>query len=559
MKKWMKYTLVGVALAGCLLLGAAAKSNAYKLGKNIDLLINMLRYVELFYVDDVDGDKVLEAAAEGMTKILDPYTEYIPSERMGDFKVMTTGKYGGVGSLIRQRGDYVEFSAPYKGSPADKAGIRPGDRIVEIEGKSAKGYTTQQVSDKLKGDAGSSIKITIEKFPTGELVPLKIQRERIAIPGVPYYGMVAEGIGYIAHSEFTEGCSADLLKAYEALSAQGMKALVLDYRDNTGGILQEAVKILSLFLPVGSEVVSTRSPKSPNENRVFKTENPPVSTDLPIVVLTDNSSASATEIVAGALQDYDRAVIMGQRTFGKGLVQSTYPLGYDAYVKMTTSKYHLPSGRCVQAKDYSAHNEDGSVASVPDSLISEFHTRAGRKVYDGGGVMPDVKLEPEYVSTFAVMVYAQGFVDDFLTDYCARHYDELEGSVVPTQYHFTDEAYGEFVEFMKDKTVAWESYATHLWKEFKKAAEKERWEENMSEQMAQIEANITNDTQDNLWLYKQELQRIIENQIVARYCYSEGATAHNLPNDTELKSAVELLQNAERYTAIVTTQDTERK
>ena len=559
MKRGVKYSIVAVAVAGCLLLGAAAKDNAYNLGKNIDLLINMLRFVDLFYVDDVESDKVAEAAAQGMTKILDPYTEYIPAERMGDFKAMTTGKYGGVGSLIRQRGDYVEFSAPYKNSPADLAGIRPGDRIVEIDGKSAKGFTTQQVSDKLKGDAGSSIKITIEKFPTGELVPLKIQRERIAIPGVPYYGMVGDSIGYISHSEFTEGCSADMMRAYEALAKQGLKGLVLDYRDNTGGILQEAVQVLSLFLPTGSEVVSTRSSKGGAENRVFKTENPPITTDIPIVVLTDNSSASASEIVAGALQDYDRAVLMGQRTFGKGLVQSTYPLGYESYIKMTTAKYYLPSGRCVQAKDYSAHNEDGSVASVPDSLISEFHTRAGRKVYDGGGVMPDVRLEPEYVSTFAVMVYAQGFVDDFLSEYCARHYDELQEAVVPTQYHFSDEAYGEFVEFMKDKTVAWESYATHLWKEFKKAAEKERWEENMSEQMAQIEANITNDTQDNILLYKKELQSIIENQIVARYCYSEGATKHLLPNDVELKRAVELLQDLEKYNTILTSQDTERK
>lgn len=559
MRKVVKHTLVVVALGCCVLLGAAAKNSAYKLGKSVEQLVSMLRYINLFYVDDLESEKILGAAAEGMTKILDPYTEYLPAENMDAFEVMTTGKYGGVGSLIRRRGDYVEFSAPYKGSPADRAGIRPGDRIVEIEGESAKGYTNEQVSNRLKGDPGSSVRLTVEKFPSGELEELKIQRERIAIPGVPYYAMVADSIGYIAHSDFTEGCSADLLKAYQALKAQGMKALVLDYRGNSGGILQEAVAILSLFLPSGSEVVSTRSSKEGADNRVFRTENQPVDTQIPIVVLANSGSASAAEIVTGALQDYDRAVVVGQRTFGKGLVQTTFPLGYDAFLKMTTSKYYLPSGRCVQAIDYAAHNEDGSVASVPDSLISEFHTRGGRKVYDGGGVMPDVRLEPEYVSTFAVVVYAQGFVDDFLAEYCARHYDELEGKVVPTEYRFDDEAYGEFVEFMKDKTVAWESYASRLWKEFKKAAEKERWEENMSEQMAQIESNITNDTQDNLWLYKQELQRIIENQIVARYNYNEGATAHDLPTDQELKCAIELLQNSERYNTILTSQDTARR
>lgn len=560
MKQRVKRISIGVvAVAACVLLGAAASSNTHNLGKTVEVLVNMLRTINLFYVDDVPSQKIMNAAAEGMTKILDPYTDYIPAEEMEAFTTLTTGKYGGVGSLIRLAGDYVEFSAPYKGSPADRAGIRPGDRIVEIDGKSAKGLNTQQVSDRLRGDAGTSIKVTVEKFPSRERVTLKLERERIAIPGVPYYGMLNDSVGYISHSEFTEGSSSDLLRAYESLKSQGMRSLVLDYRGNTGGILQEAVNILSFFLPEGSEVVSTRSSKFPKENHSIKTSSSPVDLDMPIVVMTDSRSASAAEIVAGALQDYDRAVLVGQRTFGKGLVQSSYPLGYDAMLKITTAKYYLPSGRCIQAIDYAAHNEDGSVAFVPDSLISEFKTQAGRKVYDGGGVMPDVKLEPEYVSTFAVVVYAQGFVDDFIADYCARHYEELEGAVVPTKYHFSEEAYGEFVEFMKDKEVAWESAASRLWKEFKKAAEKERWQESMAEQMTHIEANITNSTEDNLWLYKQELQGIIEDQIVARYCYNEGGVEHSLPDDKELARALEVLDNKEEYRRILAEQDTERK
>ena len=554
-----KISIVALSLAVCATLVAAAESSTHNLGKTVDVLVNMLRSINLFYVDDVAPEKIMNAAAEGMTKILDPYTEYIAPEEMDDFAVMTTGKYGGVGSLIRLAGDYVEFSAPYKGSPADRIGIRPGDRIVAVDGKDTKGFTTQQISSLLKGDPGSTVKVTIEKFPSRERVTHKIERERIAIPGVPYYGMVAEGVGYICHSDFTEGSSSELLRAYESLREQGMTSLILDYRSNGGGILQEAVSILSFFLPEGSEVVSTRSTKNPNANKSWKTTTRPIDLTTPIVVLTNSNSASAAEIVAGALQDYDRAVLVGQRTFGKGLVQSSFPLGYDAALKITTSKYHLPSGRCIQAIDYAAHNDDGSVAFVPDSLICEFKTKAGRKVYDGGGVMPDVKMDPEYVSTFAVVVYAQGFVDNFLADYCARHYEELEGAVVPTQYHFSDEAYGEFVEFMKDKKVAWESSASRLWKEFKKAAEKERWEESMTTQMAEIEANITNDTEDNLWLYKQELQDIIENQIVTRYCYNEGGTAHSLATDAELAKAIELLGDREQYTKILAEQDTERK
>ncbi len=560
MKRGVKnISIIAATAVLCITLVSAAGGNAHNLGKTVDVLVGMLRSINLFYVDDVSPEKIMNAAAEGMTKILDPYTDYIPAEEVEAFTTMTTGKYGGVGSIIRIAGDYVEFSAPYKGSPADRAGIRPGDRIVEIDGKSTKGFTTQQVSNLLKGDAGSAVKVTVEKFPSRERQTLKLTRERIAIPGVPYYGMVNDSVGYISHSDFTEGCSGDLLRAYESLKAQGMRSLVLDYRNNGGGILQEAVSVLSFFLPEGSEVVSTRSSKNPSTNKSIKTENRPIDLDIPIVVLTNNGSASAAEIVAGALQDYDRAVLVGQRTYGKGLVQSSYPLGYDAILKITTSKYHLPSGRCIQAIDYAAHNEDGSVAFVPDSLVSEFKTKAGRKVYDGGGVMPDVRLEPEYVSTFAVVVYAQGLVDDFLAEYCARHYEELEGKVIPTEYHFSDEAYGEFVEFMKDKEVAWESSASRLWKEFKKAVEKERQQESMAEQMAHIEANITNTTEDNLWLYKKELQDIIEDQIVTRYCYNEGGTEHSLRNDKELAKAIELLGDREQYVKILAEQDTERK
>ncbi len=548
---------MGAVVVGGLLLGSAAQSNTYNLGKNIEILVNLFRNLNLFYVDGVEPDKLMDAAAEGMTKVLDPYTTYLSAEKMEEFSTMTTGKYGGVGSMIRQRGEWVDFIEPYKGSPADKAGIRPDDRIVEIEGKDAKGMTSQKVSDLLRGDPGSTVKLKVKKFPGEEVVDLRIKRERITIPSIPYYGMVADSVGYIIHNDFTEDCSTALLNAYRDLEAQGMKALVLDYRGNGGGLLQEAVKILSMFVPKGTEVVSMRSTKSAKENRTFKTENEPVSLEVPIVVLTNSGSASAAEIVAGALQDTDRAVIVGQRTFGKGLVQSTYPLGYDAFAKITTAKYYLPSGRCVQAIDYAHRNDDGSVASVPDSLVQEFKTLGGRKVYDGGGVVPDVKLEPQYISTFAYVVYGMGHIDDFLTDYCRRHYDELV--VEPQKYHFDQAAYEEFIEFMKDKDVPWESEAELRWKEFKKAAEKERWSESIDGPLAQIDNLFANTTEDNLRLYQREISDIIEEQMVSRYCFNEGGIHHTIPIDTELAKAVEILQNKPLYTEIVTSRDTERK
>lgn len=549
--------IVGAVVVGGLLLGSAAQNNTYNLGKNIEILVNLFRNLNLFYVDGVEPDKLMDAAAEGMTKVLDPYTTYLSADKMEEFSTMTTGKYGGVGSMIRQRGEWVDFIEPYKGSPADKAGIRPDDRIVEIEGKDAKGMTSQKVSDLLRGDPGSTVRLKVKKFPGEEVVELRIKRERITIPSIPYYGMVADSVGYIIHNDFTEDCSTALLNAYRDLEAQGMKALVLDYRGNGGGLLQEAVKILSMFVPKGTEVVSMRSTKSAKENRTFKTENEPVSLDMPMVVLTNSGSASAAEIVAGALQDTDRAVIVGQRTFGKGLVQSTYPLGYDAFAKITTAKYYLPSGRCVQAIDYAHRNDDGSVASVPDSLVQEFKTLGGRKVYDGGGVVPDVKLDPQYISTFAYVVYGMGHIDDFLTDYCRRHYDELV--VEPQKYHFDQAAYEEFIEFMKEKDVPWESEAELRWKEFKKAAEKERWNESIDTPLAQIDDLFANTTEDNLRLYQREISDMIEEQIVSRYCFNEGGIHHTIPIDTELAKAVEILQNKPLYTEIVTSRDTERK
>lgn len=558
MRRRVKHILiVGAVVVGGLLLGSAAQSNTYNLGKNIEILVNLFRNLNLFYVDGVEPDKLMDAAAEGMTKVLDPYTTYLSAEKMEEFSTMTTGKYGGVGSMIRQRGEWVDFIEPYKGSPADKAGIRPDDRIVEIEGKDAKGMTSQKVSDLLRGDPGSTVRLKVKKFPGEEVVELRIKRERITIPSIPYYGMVADSVGYIIHNDFTEDCSTALLNAYRDLEAQGMKALVLDYRGNGGGLLQEAVKILSMFVPKGTEVVSMRSTKSAKENRTFKTENEPVSLEVPIVVLTNSGSASAAEIVAGALQDTDRAVIVGQRTFGKGLVQSTYPLGYDAFAKITTAKYYLPSGRCVQAIDYAHRNNDGSVASVPDSLVQEFKTLGGRKVYDGGGVVPDVKLEPQYISTFAYVVYGMGHIDDFLTDYCRRHYDELV--VEPQKYHFDQAAYEEFIEFMKEKEVPWESEAELRWKEFKKAAEKERWSESIDGPLAQIDNLFANTTEDNLRLYQREISDIIEEQMVSRYCFNEGGIHHTIPIDTELAKAVEILQDKPLYTEIVTSRDTERK
>ena len=368
LKKWIVWGALLLVAGGSF---AATSQPDFLLGKNIQILFNMFRDVSLFYVDSVDADRLLENAAAGMVSELDPYTELIPEKEMADFEIQATGKYAGIGAIIRKSGDYVMIAQPYKNFPADKAGLVGGDVMVGINGARSKGYDATKVSDMLKGTPGTSVKLTVEKLLTGEQEEVEIKRERIVISGVPYYGVIDGNVGYILHNDFSEDCSQDVLAAFEALKKQGITSLIIDLRGNGGGILQEAVKILSMFVPKGTTVVSMKG-RSEDSNETFVTTTDPVDTEIPIAVLVNSMTASAAEIVSGSLQDLDRAVLVGQRTFGKGLVQVTRPLGYNAYLKVTTAKYYIPSGRCIQSVDYAHRNEDGSVGMVPDSLIKEY-------------------------------------------------------------------------------------------------------------------------------------------------------------------------------------------
>lgn len=547
------------AAAGAAVLGAATAAadppDGFRMGRNMEVLVNMLRDISLFYVDDVDADKLLSDAAAGMTAGLDPYTVYISEDDMDTFQLLTTGRYGGVGSLIRKSGEGVVFAEPYKGSPADRAGIVVGDRILEIDGQDASGMTTEQVSGLMKGEPGTKLRMKVGKFYTGDTVQVELKREIINIPGIPYYGMLPDSVGYILNIDFTDEVSNDMRNAVMALREQGARALILDYRNNGGGIVQEAVKILSFFVPRGTEVVSLRG-RNPEENAVFATQNEPLDTEIPLVVLVNNGSASAAEIVAGALQDMDRAVLVGRRTFGKGLVQSTRPLGYNAYLKLTTAEYYLPSGRCIQAIDYASRAEDGTLSHIPDSLITEYRTAAGRRVYDGGGVMPDVRVPAEYVSRFAYIVYGKGYVHDFVDDYMRRNRGR---EIVPGAFALTDEDYADFVEFMRDKDVEWESETERLLGQLKEAAEAERYLEGIETYVADIEATLGDDVQDGLQRYRQELTELIENEIVLRSAYNAGVVEHNILKDPDVRAALELLGDAQRYGEILATKDTDRK
>ena len=525
-RKYRRWTVAAAVVAAAAVTVFAAR-NDFGLGRNMEITVNMMRELSLNYVDPIDPDRLMEGAAAGMVSDLDPYTEYIPEKNMQDFELLTTGKYGGIGALIRQKEDYVRIAQPYEDSPADLAGLRIGDKILAIDGKDARGLTTQQVSDRLKGQPGSKVRVTVEHLD-GTQETQSIRRQRIAIPGVPYAGWIADGIAYIRHSDFTEGCYEEMRAALERLRREGeLKGLVLDYRSNGGGI---------------------------NSKQAFRTETEPILPDLPLVVLINGNTASAAEIVSGALQDLDRAVLIGQRSFGKGLVQTTRPLGYNTMLKLTTAKYYIPSGRCIQAIDYS-HSQEGSVRTVPDSLISEFSTRAGRKVYDGGGIMPDIRTEPEYISRFAVTLYALGFIEDFGDEYTRRN----PGKQIDIRsFSITDADYADFEAFMKDKKVPYESDTRRAIKALKKAAEEDRFTD-LEERFEKLEAELKDDTQTNLETYREQIVDAINNDIVLRHGYQAGVIEHSLGDDPEVKRALEVLGAPEEYARITTSQDTARK
>ena len=543
--------LVGVVAAG-----VRATHNDLGLGRNMEIMVNMMRELSLQYVDEVSPDRLMSDGAQGMVRNLDPYTQFMSEEEMSDFEVMATGKYGGIGATIRMKRDSsgVVIAQPYKGSPSDLAGLKIGDKFVRIDDEDVTKCTTAEISSKLKGTPGTKVKLAIRRLMTGKVEEMVITRARIAIPGVPYAGFIEDGIAYIRHADFTDGCYDDIRAMVERLrQEQTIKGVVLDYRDNGGGSVSEAVKILSMFLPKGSKVLTMQG-RSEQSKKEYITDNVPVLGDVPVVALINGNSASASEIVCGAMQDMDRAVLMGQRSYGKGLVQTVMPVGYNAYLKLTTAKYYIPSGRCVQRINYT-HNGDDKDATVPDSLINEFKTSNGRKVYDGKGLMPDVKVEAEYIPTFAVLLYNLGYIEDFLDEYMRKHPNM---SVDNRSFSISDQDYEEFIAFMTDKDVPYQSRTRDALELLKKTAKDERYDEAFAEDLSEIESKLKDQKMDNLKTYRNEICDLISSDVILRHNYYEGVVEYNLRSDEAVKQAVELLREPERYNKILSEQDTQR-
>ena len=519
-------------------LGAHAQSKDFSLGKWVEVNNAILKELNRSYVDSLQVGRIERAGINAMLEALDPYTLYIPEAEQEDFQMMLNSAYGGVGAIIYKpdvQGNVV-INEPYEGSPAALAGLRCGDEVVAIDGQAAAGLTSAECSEKMRGKPGTTVVLTVKKLRAGEswkagdVLEVPVVRKRIVLPSMEYAGMLNEADGYIYLSKFTEGVGQEIRDAYKELKTKGMKRLVLDLRGNGGGIMGEAVNIVSLFIPKGSVVVSAKG-KAATE-QVYKTTTDPVDTEIPIVVLVDNASASASEIVSGALQDYDRATIIGTRTYGKGLVQSIRPLPYDGQLKLTTAKYYTPSGRCVQAIDYSHRNEDGSVGHIPDSLTHAFTTAHGRTVRDGGGITPDFIVKPHKYSRLTYSLVYSGVIEQYALDYVRAH------ETIPAleDFHFTD--YEEFIAFAKDKEFDYRSSARALFDEMKKSLEEDGLTEALSGELNALQKSLEMDKETFLRLKKEEIVPFIEEEIAVRYYFQQAGIRVRLRYDDQLHEAL---------------------
>lgn len=516
----------------------------FRIAKNLDIFLSLYRELNTFYVDEVDPDKVIKAGIDNMLKGLDPYTVYYPESEVDEFTFMTTGKYGGIGSMVRNNGSSIVVSEVYKGFPADLAGIKPGDILKKVDGVSLKGYTTDKVSEKLKGNPGTPITITVER--EGKETDFNLKREKIIIPPVPFYGMIDSKTGYIRFTNFTQNCIQDVKTALTDLKTNNPQQIILDLRGNPGGLLSEAVEIVNLFVGPGNEVVSTKG-KVKQFDESFKTTRAAVDEKTPLAVLINRGSASASEIVAGAIQDLDRGIIVGQRSYGKGLVQITRPLSYNTQLKVTTAKYYIPSGRCIQAQDFSHPNEDGSVGLIPDSLISEFKTRNGRLVKDGGGIAPDIEISMESLSQVAAELYLRNFIFDFATSYYWAH-PEIK---TPDQFSLSDKDYADFKDLLTIRNFSYNTGTEESLNELIKSAKREKYYDIHKDLFTQLEKNVTHSLEHDLTIFKEEITELIEDEIISRYFYGPGAIKWEVTKDEQILKAVEILSDKTGYQSIL--------
>ncbi len=541
-KIWI--VIILVAAFGIGMFGFTRDEKNFEIAKNLDIYYTLFRELNMFYVDDVNPNKLVKTSIDEMLSSLDPYTNYISEDKIEDFRFMTTGEYAGIGALISKQKDNIIISEPYEGFPADKFGMKAGDIILEVSGKTTDKMSTSDVSSLLKGPANKTVTIKLQRPGAKKPYTVDVVREKISINAVPYYGMLDNNTAYIRLSNFTAKCSDEVHDAFLELKKNKPTSLILDLRGNPGGLLIEAVKIVNLFVPKGEEIVSTRG-KVKQWDKTYKAMANPIDTTIKIAVLTNRGSASASEIVAGAFQDLDRGVIVGTRTFGKGLVQTTRDLSYNTKLKVTTAKYYIPSGRCIQALDYAHRNDDGSVGHIPDSLITEFKTKNGRVVYDGGGVVPDIKIESEDLSILGIEMITNYLIFDFATKFAY----ENDSIAQPEDFKITDDIYAQFTTFVKENDFEYESQSKDEFDALVKSAKREKYFGLAEAEFEALKTKLEPNLDKDLVEFHDEISDLLKDEIVSRYYYQKGAIRSAINNDKGIKKAIEELNSDSSYAA----------
>jgi carboxyl-terminal processing protease len=516
----------------------------FAIAKSIDIFATLIRELDTYYVDQIDPEKLLTVGIQAMLEELDPYTEYIPEEESDDFRMLTTGEYAGVGALIGNRGEGNIVLMPYTGFPAQNAGIRIGDLLLKVDSVAVQKKSTSEVSELLKGPANTGVTVTVKRGD--DTLQFSLNRKKISLKNVPFYGKLDEKTGYIKLSDFTPNASAEVRNALVALKAQGATQLVMDLRDNPGGLINEAVEIVNLFIPKGKEVVKTIG-KLQQVNYTYKTSKTPLDKEIPLVVLINERSASAAEIVAGALQDYDRAVLLGQKSFGKGLVQTTLPLSFNAQIKVTTAKYYIPSGRCIQAIDYAKSREDGSAGTVPDSLRKAFKTANGRIVLDGAGIEPDEKVTEKSYAPISYTLVAGNHVFDYATTFFYKN----PSIASPSKFQVSEEVYAEFKKFLVGKEYDYTTYTEKSVQDMEKYLAKEPFFSEVKEQLEQIKSKVNHSKENDLETHEKEIKKILGEEIVSRYYFQEGMIEASLQGDPVIDLAKQYFASPARMVKVL--------
>lgn len=518
----------------------------FQIAKNLDIFNSIVKELDMFYVDTIDPNKTIREGIDNMLYSLDPYTVYYPENDQDELEMMVKGSYGGIGSLIRYnpKSKYTVIAEPYEGMPAAESGLKAGDLLLEIDGKDLKGNS--DVSTLLRGQVGTSFKLKVQRPGVKEPLEFNIVRRSIQMPTIPYYGVMDGQVGYINLSSFSGNPSKDFKEAFLDLKKQGITSLVIDLRNNGGGLLDQAVEIVNMFVPRGKTIVTTKG-KIKQASNTYKTLREPLDTDIPIAVLVNSGTASSSEILSGSLQDLDRAVIVGNRTYGKGLVQVPRSLPYGGNLKITTSKYYIPSGRCVQAIDYAHRNEDGSVARIPDSLTTVFHTAAGREVRDGGGVSPDIEVKQERLPNILFYLVRDNLIFDYATDYCLKH----PAIASAKEFELTDADYEEFKNKVKGADFKYDQQSEKILNTLKEAAEFEGYMKDASDEFKALENKLKHNLDRDLDYFSKDIKKMIAEEIIKRYYYQEGAIIQQLKDDKDLDEAVKVLMNPERYQQIL--------